>query len=139
MHQQLYIETAVPQLVVDPLADRVLEANLEACRLLRRDREALRDSPASRLFAGSLPELVVFTGEVLENTRGHTDQLQVNINGERYAVESSCRRGDREGEPLLHLSLQLVDELEQRRERADAHRHYRDGIGHWSRVARVFR
>ena len=95
MHHQLYLETAVPQLVLDPLGDRVVEANLEACHLLRRDRQTLCNCRGSHLFAGSLPALVVFTEEIMANTRGHTDLLRIDIDGEQRAVESSGRLGER--------------------------------------------
>ncbi|MAT95169.1 MAG: Fis family transcriptional regulator [Halioglobus sp.] len=137
--QHLFNDAAVPQLVLDPFEDVLLEANLEACRLLRRDRLALQRSRPSSLFAGSLDSLIVFTQELLENSRGCTRNLQVEVGGERHPVEVSGRTASSSGDLRVYLGLQLVDELEARRQHAEAARHYQSGIGHWSRVAGVFR
>ncbi|MEM9257118.1 MAG: sigma 54-interacting transcriptional regulator [Pseudomonadota bacterium] len=132
-------DAAVPQLVIDPHDNKVLDANLEACRLLRSDRRSLQQIKPSQLFAQSLSELLSFTQEVLAKVRGASSALSVVIDGEWRSVEVMGRCSYEDDGSLVHVSLQLVSELDARRERADASRHYRNGIGHWSRVAQIFR
>lgn len=137
--QPFFNDAAIPQLVLAPYGDALVEANLEACRLFRLDRQQLKALRPSQLFARCFDHLIVFTQEVLENRRGCTDTLHIQVDGAPRQVEAIGRVGNSEGDCLLYLGLQLVDELEERRQRADATRHYRSGIGHWNRVAGVFR
>jgi PAS domain S-box-containing protein len=136
----LFLHTAVPHLAIDPYANTVVDANLEACRLLRRDRVEIRAMPASALFCNTcLPALMVFSEEVITRQRGHTDQLRLRVDDDSREVEATGRTCSAGDQTVLHLALQPADELEQRRQRADADRHYHHGIGHWGRMARVFR
>jgi len=134
-----YNYSAVPQLVLDPVTDTLIEANQEACRLLRRDRDTLKNMRVTELFAPDLPQLFVFTDEVIEYTRGVSDGLFVNIDGETLGVEVVGRSSKTGEECLLHVSLQLVRDIVARRERSDAQAHYDSGLSHWNRVASVFR
>lgn len=136
---RFYNYSAVPQLVLDPYGDSLVEVNQEACRLLRRDRLTLLKMHASELFGPALAQLLVFTQEVLENTRGFSDELVVDVEGEATGVEVVGRASQAGEERLLYIGLALLSELTARRERSDAQTHYRSGLGHWSRVASVFR
>lgn len=139
-HMDRYFNySAVPQVVLDPVLDTIIEANQEACRLLQRDRECLKKLRVSSLFRAELPQLISFTQEVLENTRGFCFGLQVEIDGESCGVEVIGRSSQAGDESFLHLSLQLLDELNLRRSRSEALDIYHSGLGHWNRVARVFR
>ena len=64
---RFYNDSAVPQLVIDPFTNELIEANLEACRLLHMDREHLKQSRPTRLFGATLPQLIVFTQEILDS------------------------------------------------------------------------
>jgi hypothetical protein len=123
-----YNYSAVPQLVLDPVTDTLIEANQEACRLLRRDRDTLKNMRVTELFAPDLPQLFVFTDEVIEYTRGVSDGLFVNIDGETLGVEVVGRSSKTGEECLLHVSLQLVRDIVARRERSDAQAHYDSGL-----------
>lgn len=137
-NDDLFNFSATAQLVIDPVADQILRANQEACRLLRRDVVELTDLRASQLFASCFPGLIGFSLELLEKGRGWCDHLMLSIDtGEcRFEIHGRCSiAGD---EQLLHLSLQEADEVERLRERSDVDRYYRSGIGHWNRVSKVF-
>lgn len=129
---------ATAQLVIDPLQDRVLAVNQAAARLLGRDAEALCGERASTLFGSDYVTLVVFTEELLYRGHAWSDQLQI-------ATAAGVLRVEVNGNCVVHgdgfqlfLSLQPADELARRRDKADAQRHYRSGIGHWNSVSRVF-
>ncbi len=129
---------AVPLLVVDPYVDQILDANQEACRLLQMDALQIQSQRLSGLFSASLPDLIVFTQELLEMGRGWCDHLLMNIAGDVVRLEVVGRCSTSGEEQLLHLSLQPAEELDRLRTRSDAQRHYLSGIGHWDRVSRVF-
>ena len=57
--------SAEATLLLDPVADRILDANPAACALLGFDRALLRQTKISALHAGQLPALIVFTQAVL--------------------------------------------------------------------------
>ena len=60
-----------PMLVLDPLADRIVDANPAAARLLGYDRAVLRAMAASALHPGQRPALIVFTqGAMARDTGG---------------------------------------------------------------------
>ncbi|MCX2980749.1 PAS domain-containing protein [Halieaceae bacterium IMCC14734] len=136
---RFYNYSAVPQIVVDPILDVIIEVNQEACRLLQRDRDSLKQQRVTSLFRTDLPRLHAFTQEVLENTRGFCDELQIEIGGQASGVEVIGRSSQAGEESFLHLGLQLLSELTVRRSRADALDIYHSGLGHWNRVASVFR
>ncbi|MFK7975185.1 MAG: sigma-54 interaction domain-containing protein [Halioglobus sp.] len=136
---RFYNYSAVPQLVLDPYSDSLVEVNQEACRLLKRDRQTLQAMHASNLFGPALPKLLVFTEEVLENSRAFSDELSVDVEGEALGVEVMGRAGTAGEERFLHVGLQLIRDINARRERSDALAHYHSGLTHWNRVASVFR
>lgn len=130
--------SATAQLVLNPHEDQLIAVNQETCRLLGKDREEMLVIKASELFSASFPSLIVFSQELLEQGRGWCDHLLLNtsIGTERMEITGRCSTA---GEDIhLYLSLQRVEELDDFRKQSDAHRHYLSGIGHWSRVSRIF-
>src|SRR5690348_4226932 len=75
-----------PTLLVDPLADRILDANPAACTLLGYDRTLLRQTRVSSLHSGQLPALIVFTQAVLAKGAYWTNALTP-----RHATGQSLR------------------------------------------------
>lgn len=135
----LYHHSATPQIAVDPYRDVLVEANQEACRLMRLDRAGLKAIRPSDLFKPDLPKLVVFTQEVLEKTRGLCSDLTIVIQEHECGIEVFGRFSQVGEERLLHLSLQPLREIAQRRAQADAIDLYNSGLSQWNRVANVFR
>ncbi len=129
---------ATAQLIIDPLEDSIIEANQEACRLLRLDIRQLLEQRPSRIFSPSFPGFLAFSQELIARGRGWSDQLQVLTDNGPVAIELTGRYSESGDERLLHLSMQESAELDELRARADAHRHYLSGIGHWRRVSQVF-
>lgn len=135
----LFNQAAVPQLVIDPFQDVIIEANQEACRLLQTDRDALTQSRVSTLCQASLPQLIVFTEEVLENARGFCSEVTINIQSEPCAVEIMARASRHGSQHWVHLTLQLLHEVQSRREKVETLKLHHSGLGHWNRVVSVFR
>ncbi|MFC6049904.1 PAS domain-containing protein, partial [Methylobacterium hispanicum] len=63
---------AEAMLVLDPEADRIIDANAAAARLLGHPRAALRGMAASGLHPGQRPALIVFTQAVQAEGRWWT-------------------------------------------------------------------
>lgn len=130
--------SATAQLIIDPVPDQIVSANQEACLLFKSDLQALLCCRASQLFSPSFPGFLVFSQELIEHNRGWTDLLHVCIDNEPVRIEVTGRCNKAGDQQLLHLSMQRCDELDERRTRADAQRHYLSGITRWRRVSRVF-
>ena len=129
---------ATAQLVFDPVANHIYAANQEACRLWQMNLEELLNCRVSELFASSFPRLIVFTEEVIEKGRGWTNHLLLHRSDQELRVEVSGRCSVAGEELHLFFNVQPADEIEKQRKRSDAEQHYLSGIGHWSRVSRVF-
>lgn len=135
---RFFNDSATAQLVIDPYGDRIVCANLEACRLLRMDMLEIQSTRPSQLFSPNLPGLMVFTQELLEKHRGWSDLLLIQTISGEARLEVSARCSNASGTTLLYFSLLNSEEMDQLRERSSAERHYLSGIGHWNRVSQVF-
>jgi PAS domain S-box-containing protein len=138
INDSFFYYSATPQLVVEPISDKIIGANQEICRLLGMSVEEIESQRASHLFSPSFPAMVVFTEEVIDQGRAWSDHLLLTCNKGELRMEVTGRSFESSDQLQLHLSLQLADELDQLRELSDAQRHYLSGIGHWNRVSRCF-
>ena len=136
----IFESCASPLILLEPMGDRIVDANPAACRLFGYDRAMLRTVRFSALHPGQLPALIVFTEGVLAKgsfwTRGLTAR---NAAGEELTVEYSGSVIQSEGARLVLL---LVSDLQERKHRdadTEADLYIRGGIDEWQRVERVFR
>lgn len=130
--------SACAQLVIDPLLNKVVNANQEACHLLSNSIEEIIGSQASHWFGKKLAELISFTQELSEKGRGWNNQLSIKKPDQTIAVEIQGRFNYAGDNQLLYLTINPTNELEAQRHRFDVNQHYRFGIGHWNNVSRVF-
>jgi PAS domain S-box-containing protein len=135
---------ASPQatLLIEPNADRIVDANPAACRLLGYDRALLRSLTFSALHPGQLPALVVFTQAVQAKGTYWTHTLSArDAAGHELALEYEASMLTRTGDPAPRLLLIMTDLAERRRRAADAEADLamRGGIAQWQRVERFFR
>lgn len=138
MTRELFNASAVAQLAIEPMSDRVVACNEEACSLLKIQRSELLAQRVSVLFADCFPQLLVFTEEVLVHGKAWSDQLVTVSASQPIALEVSARTGQIDNQTYLFLALNSLTELAERRDRSEAQRHYLSGIGHWNQVSRVF-
>lgn len=115
--------------MMDPEADRIVEANSKAAEMLEYGHEELLDLPVSAVHPEEMPELMRFARGVFEEGRGWTNELTcltksgshlpaeisaswLEMTGERYLIASvrdvSARRRAEEALRRAH------DELEER-------------------------
>ena len=132
--------SAVAQMMIDPVQDRIVRANQAACRLLAQDVLQLQQCRVSQVFCQALPQLIVFTQEVLARGEGWSDALNLLLPQQEQPsrVEVTAKSFILNATTYLHLSIQVCDQLDRWRSASDAHRHYQHGLGHWQRVSRVF-
>lgn len=128
-----------PTLLLDPDADRIVDANPAACALLGYDRALLRQTRISALHQGQLPALIVFTQAVMAKGAYWTTTLTPrHATGQKLHLEyagSLVPQGERA------LLLLTMSDLEARRRRGvdgAAEDHMRSGLAAWQRVERVF-
>ncbi len=137
---RIFHASAEPMLVLRPAADRLLDANAAACRLLGHDRGTLREMRITALHPGQLPALIVFTDAVLAKGEFRTRALKPrHASGHELAVEYA---GSRLGDGSAPDLLLIVSDLAAQRRRAvdsEADVYVRGGIEEWQKVERFFR
>jgi PAS domain S-box-containing protein len=128
-----------PTLLLDPDADRIVDANPAACALLGYDRVLLRQTRISALHPGQVPALIVFTQAVLDKGAWWTTTLTPrHATGETLRLEyagSVVPQGER---TLLLLTMSDLDARRRRGVDGAAEDHMRSGLAAWQRVERVF-
>ncbi|WP_375465040.1 sigma 54-interacting transcriptional regulator [uncultured Methylobacterium sp.] len=126
-------------LVLDPGADRIVDANPAAARLLGYDRETLRATAASALHPGQRPALIVFTQGAFAKGQWWSHALAPrHADGRSLRLEyaASPLPGD---PPRLLVTLADLDARRRRMVDGQADRHMRAGIAEWQRMERIFR
>lgn len=134
-----FTHSPVAQLLVDPQNDTALSMNHEARRLLKLETSQSDVIRVSDLFSPSYIQLLLFTEEALCQGKAWSNELLVRSNHEELKVEASARSVNRDDKALIHLCIQDANTLKNKRARAEAQHHYHSGLGHWNRVAKVFR
>jgi PAS domain S-box-containing protein len=123
--------------VVDPAADKLVQANLAALALLGCTKAQYPRLRFSHFLGDGLPLWVTFTDETLTQGTAWSDDLNLlDITRTPHAVEVSAQ-ALADGERIL-LMIQKRDLLETRRNRSEARRQHRLGHVGWERISQVF-
>ncbi|BBM06127.1 hypothetical protein HAALTHF_48340n [Vreelandella aquamarina] len=113
--------------IIDPLSDRLIDANTAACQLLLIHEQPLT-TPFSHRLSASLPLWVSFTDEVLTTGQGWSDDLVLldSVRQPRHVEVYGKRLHD-----SSKLLLTVIDrnKAEQRRAKAELSRQHRQGGG----------
>lgn len=108
--REVFIHASDAMLVIDPYKDRLLMANIAACRLLGYAEQELLDKRASSLCGRLIPALVVFTQEVCEKGTGWRDDIPLqNKQGQRLEVEIAAAAFSEAGQTLLIFTVRDVE------------------------------
>ena len=128
--------TPLAMVIIDPLSDRLIDANTAACQLLLIHEQPLT-TPFSHRLSASLPLWVSFTDEVLTTGQGWSDDLVLldSVRQPRHVEVYGKRLHD-----SSKLLLTVIDrnKAEQRRAKAELSREHRQGEVGWQRVEQVF-
>jgi PAS domain S-box-containing protein len=128
-----------PALLLDPTADRIVDANAAACALLGCDGAELRATRISALHPGQLPALIVFTQAVFDKGAYWTHALTPrHAAGKTLRLEYAGTVMPHRGRNLLLLTMSDLDQRRRRHVDAVAEDYMRSGLSAWQRVERVF-
>ncbi len=127
-------------LLLDPAADRIVDANAAACALLGHDRADLLAVRISALHeAKQFPALIVFTQAVLDRGAYWSHALTpLHASGAALRVEYAGRRLDHHGRTLVLLTMSDLEQRHRRHVDAAADDYIHDGLPAWQRVERMF-
>ena len=110
-----------PMLAVEPNANRIIDANPAACRLLGYDRELLRSLKFTDLHPGQRPALIVFTQAVMAKGSFWSHSLSArHAAGHELALEYEASVISGPDDETPRLLVIMTDLAERRRRAADA-------------------
>jgi PAS domain S-box-containing protein len=152
--QKIFMSSPLAQVLVDPMTDTILLANISAQNTFWCQNKALINQPFSQFFAGLFPDLVVLTQEILTKGKAwraemmlrspedkHHRKVEVTgyIAGD-FAKHEPSFREDENDQPNRHIvfCFQDKDVIDRNRAAAQANEHYLSGISQWRRVEKVF-
>lgn len=99
--------------ILDPVQDRIVEANPRACAMLGYSRAELLATPISGVHPHEMPRMLAFTTAVLRDSHGWTDELScATKTGECLPAEISASVVDIDGRPGV---IALVREVSERK------------------------
>lgn len=128
------------QLIINPYTDSIEHINPAAAKLFWSNKHALTGAGFSCYFKTSFSALISFTQAVLELGQYWSSELVIyDLNSDRNR-ELEIRAGvnTQDNSTLLHLYIQDIQEIDQKRALSTAQKHYLSGLSHWKRVERFF-
>lgn len=97
--------------LIDPEADKILDANPRACQMLQYDREALLALAISDIHPHEMSELRAFAGFVFEQGYGKSRDLSCLTHaGEQIPADISASRIEIAGKPCLLAMVRDITE-----------------------------
>lgn len=126
-------------LVVDPLANRIVDANTAVTDLLGYSYAELIQCTVTSIFPYELPALITFTESVLVRGSGWSNELLCR-HRDGHTVEAEVSATHYADAPASLIILHLRDKQKalRRQEAADANEYLRRGIVEWKRIERIF-
>ncbi|MGV8920259.1 MAG: sigma 54-interacting transcriptional regulator [Pseudomonas sp.] len=125
--------------LLNPYADRLVDLNIAACKLLGYPRQELLALHVSKLFGHQLADLIVFTQAVMDKGKGWTDELSCNCKtGERIELEISATTLQVKGEQQLILVLRELSQEKYQRDQSHTERTMRGGLIEWRNILNLF-
>lgn len=98
LFEQLFERSSDPVYIVDPIDDRILDANPAGCAMLGYTRDELLATPVSHIHPAELPQLQEFLDTVLRDRQGSTIKLTCRTKrGEFLPTEMSLYAFDSDG------------------------------------------
>ena len=126
------------QLLVDPLENRVLAANIKARQLFLLGDLKEKTVTVTSLFAECLSELYTLSSDALHHHWAWSENLVFSAPGGSAPLETTVSTIEQNGNTLLIFSCSDGIDLFRLRHKASADRHHHAGFLHWSRVETVF-
>ena len=125
--------------VIDPGADRIVDANARAAALLGMPRETIAGMRASALHPKQMPALVVFTEAVLLRGSYWTQTLSPrHADGRLLKLAYSATMLPAPQGPWLLIEMHDIAERQRRLVDQEADLFMRSGLNEWQRAERFF-
>jgi len=126
-------------LLIDPVANRIIDANASASTMLGYDFDALCKLTVTALLPYEFPALITFTDSVLVQGNGWTNELSCkHQEGHPVKVEVSASIYEALEQTLIIMQLRDKEKLRSLQEHAEANDYVRRGITEWKRIERIF-
>ena len=126
-------------LLIDPVANRIIDANASASTMLGYDYDVLCKLTVTALFPYEFPALITFTDSVLVQSNGWTNELSCkHQEGHAVKVEVSASIYEALEQTLIIMQLRDKEKLRSLQEHAEANDYVRRGITEWKRIERIF-
>lgn len=132
-----FVDSAMPQLLVDPKLNMIISANQEAYTFFGLDILSLCDTLVSNLFSLSYPQLLAFTDEVLDTKKAWSDEIYISRVSQYIRVKVTAKTVKIVGQELIHFCIQCAEVLSQSRDIVQAHLHNHSGLSRWGQVAKI--
>ena len=107
--RKIYENTNDAIFLIDPDADKIIDVNPAACRMLGYSREELLTLPMSTIHPNEMPKFLEFARTVYKNEKGWTDELTcLTKNGSFLPAEISASIIDIEGK---HSIIAMIRDI----------------------------
>ena len=139
LYELAYQNSPTAQLSLCAQTDQILLAN-KAFKKLINAGEDLHSYPVSTLFKDCLPELVVFTDEVINKRAAVTDSLTICSPCDQKRIRLEVRasaRADRKNN-IVEMVVVDANEMQKRLEQIEADQHHKGGLLRWKHMSAVF-
>ncbi len=138
--KKVFTHSSNATLIIDPVLNKIVNANQEACTLLGYSEEALNKMLVTDLHTHEIAALIVFTQSVIEQGNGWTDELSCKTRGNKTVpVEYSASSLEFNGRIFLIVTLRDKQKLKMLQEEAQANAYVRQGLTEWKRIENIFR
>ncbi len=126
-------------ILIDPIGDRIVDANQSARELLGLNSDRSCDRTVSYYFHQCLPQLICFTEAVICNNNQKSDELIfTREHGSALELEISASSVPALSGELLCFCLRDKEQIEQWRVHSSTQRSHRNGLLEWRRMHQVF-
>lgn len=139
MRSSAFEQCPEAMMVLDPLANRYIDCNIAASKLLGYSRAEILGLPISKIHGRELGQLIVFTEQAM--TQGHAWSNRIGCrlkNGSYIATELNAARAVINQREYLVVTLRDIPNEQLTRERAKADRLVRGGLLEWKHLQSVF-
>jgi|TARA_R110001592_G_scaffold106510_2_gene298962 PAS domain S-box-containing protein len=134
MLNNLFLNAPSAMILVDPLNNKVLQANLQAISLFTLNKGNLSDYAATELFPKCVDKLINFTQEILDHGAAWSSELSILIENEVTYLDVDAVKI----EDNILLNCQNSKVTFARHYQSICEANYRAGFDHWNKNETIF-
>lgn len=134
MKDKLFLNAPNALIVIDPIDNKIVEANEKALQLFGIDRDELLNSSVTSCFSECVGELYNFTEEIKDKGQAWSSDLFIDIEGKKLFLEITANQFEQH----LIFSCQFANESFARFHASLAESNYQAGLLHWNASEAAF-